>query len=123
MWGYLDRGRGGFLETQWSRIRLRCQRPEFSPSVWKIPWRREWQPTPVSLPRESHGQRSLAGCSPWSCKESDTTERLNNTNRETGQRPGMARIRERAAQGRHGPSAGGLVSRAQAPIHPASQHP
>ena len=34
-----------------------------------------WQPTPVFfLPGESHGQRSLAGCSPWGLKESDTTE-------------------------------------------------
>ena len=32
------------------------------------PWRRKWQPTPVFLPRESHGQRSLAGYSPWGCK-------------------------------------------------------
>ena len=44
--------------------------------VRKIPWRRKWQPTPVFLPGESHGQRSLEGCSPWGCKESDTTERL-----------------------------------------------
>ena len=35
-----------------------------------------WQPTPVLLPRKSHGQRSLVGCSPWGLKESDTTERL-----------------------------------------------
>ena len=35
-----------------------------------------WQPTPVFLPREFHGQRSLVGCSPWGPKESDTTERL-----------------------------------------------
>ena len=44
--------------------------------VGKIPWRREWLPTPVFLPEESHGQRSLVGCSPWGCKESDMTERL-----------------------------------------------
>ena len=31
-------------------------------------WRRKWQPTPVFLPGESHGQRSLAGFSPWGCK-------------------------------------------------------
>ena len=37
-------------------------------------WRRKWQPTPVFLPGESHGQRSLVGCSPWGCTESDTTE-------------------------------------------------
>ena len=39
-----------------------------------IPWRRAWQPTPVFLPGESHGQRSLAGYSPWGRKESDTAE-------------------------------------------------
>ena len=39
-------------------------------------WRRQWHPTPVLLPRKSHGQRSLVGCSPWGRKESDTTERL-----------------------------------------------
>ena len=39
-------------------------------------WRRKWQPTPVFLPGESHGQRSLAGYSPWGRKKSDTTERL-----------------------------------------------
>ena len=38
------------------------------------PWRREWLPIPVFLPGEFHGQRSLAGYSPWGCKESDTTE-------------------------------------------------
>ena len=36
----------------------------------------EWLPTAVFLPGESHGQRSLVGCSPWGCKESDTTEQL-----------------------------------------------
>ena len=34
----------------------------------KIPWRRAWQPTPLVLPRESHGQRSLAGYSAWDSK-------------------------------------------------------
>ena len=38
------------------------------------PWRRARQPTPVFLPRESHGQRSLEGYGPWGLKESDTTE-------------------------------------------------
>ena len=36
--------------------------------VRKIPWRRKWQPTPVFLPGESHGQRSLMGYSPWGCR-------------------------------------------------------
>ena len=44
--------------------------------VGKIPWRREWLPTPVFLPGEIHGQGSLAGYSPWVCKESDLTEQL-----------------------------------------------
>ena len=51
----------------------------FKPWVWKIPWRRKWQPTPVFSPGKFHGQRSLAGCSPWGCKESKKTKGLNNT--------------------------------------------
>ena len=43
---------------------LQCGRPGFDPWVRKIPWRRKWHPTPVFLPRESHGQRSLVGYSP-----------------------------------------------------------
>ena len=42
----------------------------------KIPGRRERLPTPVFLPREFHGQRSLAGYNLWDCKESDTTKWL-----------------------------------------------
>ena len=61
---------------RWQRICLQCRRHGFDPWVGKIPWRREWQPTPVFLPGELHGQRSLAGYSPWGRKESDTTERL-----------------------------------------------
>ena len=44
------------------------------PWVWKIPWRRAWQPTPVFLSGEPHGQRSLAGYSPWGHTEWDMTE-------------------------------------------------
>ena len=44
------------------------------PGSGRSPRRRKWQPTPVSLPGESHGHRSLAGYSPWCHKESDTTE-------------------------------------------------
>ena len=42
--------------------------------IGKILWGRKWQHTSVYLPGESHGQRSLAGYSPWGCKESDMTE-------------------------------------------------
>ena len=47
---------------------MQCRRPMFDPWVGKIPWSRAWQPTPVSLPGESHGQRSLVGYSPWGHK-------------------------------------------------------
>ena len=40
------------------------------------PQRRQWHPTPVLLPGNSHGWRSLVGCSPWGWEESDTTERF-----------------------------------------------
>ena len=53
-----------------------CRRHKFNPWVRKILWRRKWQPTPVFLPGESHGQRSQAGYSLWSHKESDSTGQL-----------------------------------------------
>ena len=52
----------------------RHKRCGFHPWVGKIPWRRKWQLTPVFLPGESHGQRSLVGNSPWGLMESDTAE-------------------------------------------------
>ena len=55
---------------------LQCRRPGFDPWVRKIPWRREWLPTPVVLPGKPHGQRSLVGYSPWGRKELDATEWL-----------------------------------------------
>ena len=47
-----------------------------NPWVGKICWRRKWQPTLVFLPRKSHGEKNLGGCSPWGCKELDITEGL-----------------------------------------------
>ena len=52
----------------------RHKRHGFNPWVGKILWRREWQPTPVFLPKKFQGQRMLASYSPWGHKESDTTE-------------------------------------------------
>ena len=49
------------------------RRHGFDPWIGKFPFRKEWQPTPVFLPGEFQEQRSLAGYSPWSCKELDTT--------------------------------------------------
>ena len=51
-----------------------CGRCWFDSWVRKIPWRREWQPTPVFLPGKSHGQRSLERYGPRGCRESDTSE-------------------------------------------------
>ena len=50
------------------------QIPRFDPWVRKIPWRREWLPTPVFLPGEFHGQKGLVDYHPWGQKESDTTK-------------------------------------------------
>ena len=61
----------------------RHKRHGFHTWVGKIPWRRAWQPVPVFLPGESHGQRSLVGYSPWGRKELDRTEH-----------PGGERIKE-----------------------------
>ena len=59
----------------------------FNPWTKKIPWRREWLPTPVLLPMKSHGGRSLAGYRPQGCPEWDMTLQLtlsfDNINRET----------------------------------------
>ena len=52
----------------------RRQRCGFHPWVGKIPWRRAWQPPPVFLPGEPHGQRIQVVCSPWGRQESDMTE-------------------------------------------------
>ena len=49
------------------------QETRVDPWIGKIPWRRKWQPSPVFLPGKSHGERSLAGYSPWGHKEWDTT--------------------------------------------------
>ena len=65
-----------------SKASLEAQMVKNLPAMWetwiswvrKIPWRREWLPTPVFLPGKFYGQRSLAGYSPWGCNELDTTE-------------------------------------------------
>ena len=50
------------------------QETGFSPWVGRIPWRRTWQLTPLFLPGESHGQKSLGGYSPWGGEESGMTK-------------------------------------------------
>ena len=63
--------------TSGKELTCQCRRHKrlrFDPWIGKIPWRKAWQPTPVFLPGESHGQRNLVGYSTKGCKESDTTE-------------------------------------------------
>ena len=65
------------LGTNGKELICRCRRLKrcrFDPWLKQIPLRRAWQPTPVFLPGESHGQRSLVGYSPLGCKELDMTE-------------------------------------------------
>ena len=52
-----------------------CRSRRLDLGLGRFPWSRKWHPTPVSLPRKCHGQRSLVAYSPWGCKESDMTER------------------------------------------------
>ena len=72
----LSMSQGGCPSGPAVKESLQCRKCSFEIWVRKIPWSRKWQPTPVFLPGESHGQRSLAGYSPWDCKESDVTQRL-----------------------------------------------
>ena len=57
----------------------------FDPWLGKIPWRRSWQPTPIFLPGESHGQRSLVGYHPWGHIESDMPEQLSTAPHQEGE--------------------------------------
>ena len=60
------------LQQECKEFACQCRRPGFDPGSFRSR-RRQWQSTPVFLPGESHGQRSLVGYSPWGCKESDRT--------------------------------------------------
>ena len=80
LWGLFCKGTNPIMDfpsgSDGKASCLQCGRPGFDPWVEKILWRRKWQPTPVFLPGEAHGQRSLAGYSPPGRKELDTTEQL-----------------------------------------------
>ena len=67
---------GDYVKKPTCQCRRHKRQGFFCPGVGKMSWRRKWQPTPVFLPGESQGQRSLAGYSLWGRKESDTTEQL-----------------------------------------------
>ena len=58
----------------------------------RYPWRRKWQSTPIFLPGEPHGQKSLAGYSPWGRKESDMAEVTEHMHKHPLIRPGLIRF-------------------------------
>ena len=68
-WHTLHIGLSRWLSNKESACSAGVSGDKFNPWVWKNPWRKAWQPTPVFLPGESHGQMSLAGYSPWGRKE------------------------------------------------------
>ena len=69
----INKKRHGFLVAQMAKNTPTNADLGSIPGSGRFPWRRKWQPTPVFLSGESHGQSGLAGYSPWACKESDTT--------------------------------------------------
>ena len=81
--GKREKERYTHLNAEFQRIARRDKKAFLSDQCKEIEennrtriWRRQWQPTPVLLPGDSHGWRSLAGYSPWGLEESDMTERL-----------------------------------------------
>ena len=80
IWASLDFPSGSSSKEHACQPR-RPKRRSFDPWVGKIPWRRAWQPTPVLLPGEFHGQRSLVGYGAWGRKELDTTEVTDHTHK------------------------------------------
>ena len=80
---FQELGHHPHVDLLWLAFKLVAQKVKNPPAIeetqvgslnWEDPRRREWLPTTLFLPRELHGQRSLAGYSPWGHKESDTTE-------------------------------------------------
>ena len=68
---------------------MRCK---FDAWVRKTPWWRKWQPTPVFLPGKSHGERSLAGCSPWGLKRVGHKPEQLSTHAHTGEMGDASRM-------------------------------
>ena len=75
--GYGDlKENSGFLGgSEGKESACQCRRTRFDSRVRGVPWRRKWQPTPVFLSGEFHGQMSLVGYSLWCHKQSDVIER------------------------------------------------
>ena len=65
---------GGAARVEEVRVKIIPVKGKVLQEAGGCGWRRKWQPTPVFLPREFHGQRSLVGCHLWGRTESDTTD-------------------------------------------------
>ena len=116
--GFIKDGLPRWLSNEESTCQ--CKRYRFLPWVGKTHWRRKWKPTPVFLPGKCHGHRSLAGYSPWHCKESEMTERLNSNNsiikdedEQRDEETPQARSRRVSGTGGLSPQGWGLPSRAE----------
>ena len=90
--------------------RMQCRRPRFDPWNGKIPWEKKWKLTPVCLPGEFNGQRSLVGYSPGGGKQSDMTQRLTLSLSHTVQTNSTGRS-----------SKGELGPRSRSQIHPGTR--
>ena len=73
---FYSQGIGNWFQIYSSQYSIKTSQYYYGKKKKKIPWRREWQPTPIFLPGESQGQRSLTGYSLWGWKELDMTEWL-----------------------------------------------
>ena len=81
-----NRGNTGF-QGGTRESTCQCSKLERRSSIpGTIPWGWEWQPSPAFLPGKLHGQKSLVGCRPWGCKESDMTEQLSTYVHNGGER-------------------------------------
>ena len=79
IWDWSTSSRGFPNGTRGEESTCQCKRHtrhRFDPWIGKIPWRKKWQPSPVFLPGEPHGHRSLASYSLWSQRELDMPEQL-----------------------------------------------
>ena len=74
---HIERELPRWLSKEYACQHRICRRPGFKPWVGKMSWRRKWQPTPIFLPGESHGWRSLGGVTVHRVAELDMTEQLN----------------------------------------------
>ena len=125
-----------FFPSRWSGGKesacqyRRCRWRRFNPRVGRIPWKRKWQAAPVFLLRKPHGQKSLAGYSPWGPEESDTTEQWLHTHSPIARGPrsvcfslGLSQMAEASGQPPSLPPVAGPWERPQQAVPSSFSHP